>query len=102
MKEKENFLLNQKQVNEDSSKLKKDWINPITYQYTKYLGEDYKNEKSTIAINQPIFQSGGIYQAIKYANSTHDYSSLEIKQQRKLLITEAINYLFQIEKSNLE
>lgn len=95
------FELNQKKANEDSAKLKKDWINPITYQYTKNLGEDYKNEKSVISINQPIFQSGGIYQAIKYANSTYDYARLEIQQQKKNLIKSAVNYLFLIEKTNL-
>ena len=95
------FDITQKKANEDSSKLKKDWINPITYQYTKNLGEEYKNEKSVISINQPIFQSGGIYQAIKYAKSTYNYSSLEIAQQRKNLIQTATNYLFLIEKTNL-
>ena len=29
------FDLSQEKSNEDSSKLKKDWINPITYKYTK-------------------------------------------------------------------
>jgi outer membrane protein TolC len=95
------FDLTQKKANEDSAKLKKDWINPITYQYTKNLGEEYKNEKSVISINQPIFQSGGIYQAIKYADSTHNYSNLEISQQRKNLIQTATNYLFLIKKTDL-
>jgi len=98
---KKTFDLNQKQANEDSSKLKKDWINPITYQYSKNLGEDYKTEKSVITINQPIFQSGGIYQAIKYANSTYQYSTLEIAQQKKLLIKDAVKLLFQIKKAQL-
>lgn len=95
------FDLTQKKANEDSAKLKKDWINPITYTYTNNLGEQYRNEKSVISISQPIFQSGGIYQAIKYANSTHDYSTLEISQQRKTLIQTATNYLFSIKKTNL-
>ncbi len=95
------FDLTQKKANEDSAKLKKDWINPITYQYTKNLGEEYKNEKSVISINQPIFQSGGIYKAIKYADSTYNYSSLEISQQRKNLIQTATNYLFLIKKTDL-
>jgi outer membrane protein TolC len=98
---KKSFDLTQKKADEDSSKLKKDWINPITYQYTKNLGEEYKNEKSVISINQPIFQSGGIYQAIKYADSTHNYSNLEISQQRKNLIQKATNYLFLIKKTDL-
>ena len=98
---KKTFDLNEKQIKEDSLKLKKDWINPINLQYTKYLGEDYKNEKSLISINQPIFRSGGIYQAIKYADSTYDSSSIQINQERKKLIKEAINFLYLIEKTNL-
>lgn len=98
---KKTFDLNEKQIKEDSLKLKKDWINPINLQYTKYLGEDYKNEKSLISINQPIFRSGGIYQAIKYADSTYNSSSIQINQERKKLIKEAINFLYLIEKTNL-
>lgn len=95
------FDLNEEQAKEDSNKLKKDWINPITYKFTKNLGQDYKNEKSLISINQPIFQSGGIYQAILYAKSSYNYANLEIKEQRKLLIKDAVNYLFMIEKTSL-
>jgi len=98
---KKTFDLNQKKANEDSSTLKKDWINPITYQYSKNFGEEYKTEKSVVTINQPIFQSGGIYQAIRYANSTHRYSTLEIEQQKKLLIKDAVKILFQIKKTEL-
>ncbi len=95
------FELEQKKADEDSSKLKKDWINPIQYQFMKNYGEDYENEKSVITINQPIFQSGGIYEAIKYAYSSYDYANLEIKQQKKELISQALNYLFMIKKTEL-
>ena len=95
------FDLSQEKSNEDSSKLKKDWINPITYKYTKNFGEEYKNEKSVISIDQAIFRSGGIYEAINYANSTQKYSDLEISQQRKTLIHTATNYLFLIKKTDL-
>lgn len=96
-----NFELSHEQIQEDSSKLKKDWINPITYQYTKNLGEDYKTDRSVISINQPIFQSGGIYQAIKYADSTYNYATLNLEQQKKELIKSALNLLYSIEKTNL-
>ena len=96
-----NFELTKEQILEDSSKLKKDWINPITYQYTKNLGEDYKTDRSVISINQPIFQSGGIYQAIKYADSTYNYASLDLEQQKKELIKNALNILYSIEKISL-
>ena len=95
------FELSSEQIKEDSSKLRKDWINPITYQYTNNLGEEYKTQRSVISINQPIFQSGGIYQAIKYADSTYKYASLDLEQQKKELIKDALNILFNIEKTNL-
>ena len=98
---KKSFDLTQEKANEDSAKLKKDWINPITYNYTKNFGEEYKNEKSVISIDQPIFRSGGIYEAIKYANSTQKYADLEISQERKTLIHTATNYLFLIKKTDL-
>ncbi|MDY3199362.1 MAG: TolC family protein [Arcobacter sp.] len=96
-----NIELSKEQIKEDSSKLRKDWINPITYQYTKNLGEDEKTERSLISINQPIFQSGGIYKAIKYADSTYDYAALELDQQQKNLVKQALQYLYNIEKTNL-
>lgn len=96
-----NFDLTKEQIQEDSSKLKKDWINPITYQYGSNLGEEDKTRRSLISINQPIFQSGGIYQAIKYANNSYKYADLELEQQKKELIKDALNLLFMIEKTNL-
>jgi outer membrane protein TolC len=96
-----NFDLTKEQIQEDSSKLRKDWINPITYQYTNNLGEDYKTQRSMISINQPIFQSGGIYEAIKYADNSYKYADLDLAQQKKELIKEALNILFNIEKTNL-
>ena len=96
-----NFDLTKEQIQEDSSKLRKDWINPITYQYTNNLGEDYKTQRSMISINQLIFQSGGISEAIKYADNSYKYADLDLSQQKKELIKEALNILFRIEKTNL-
>lgn len=96
-----NFELSKEQIQEESSKLKKDWINPITYQYGTNLGEDDKTQRSLISINQPIFQSGGIYKAIKYANSSYDYASIDLEQQKKELIKNALNFLYNIKKTDL-
>ncbi len=81
---------------EDSSKLKNDWINPITYRYSYNHGELYDTQKSMISISQPIFKSGGIYYAIKYANSMERYSKTSIDNQKKELIKQTVNLLFQI------
>lgn len=93
------FKLNKDQAKEDSSKLKKDWINSITYKYTKVYADDSKNDyqASVISVDQPIFKSGGIYKAIKYANSTFKYTNLSIDIEKKAMITEALNTLFQID-----
>ena len=86
---------------EDSSKLSKDWINPITYKYIYNNGENYDTQKSFISISQPIFKSGGIYSAIKYASSMDKYSKTSIDTQKKELIKQALNLLFQIHKIDI-
>lgn len=86
---------------EDSSKLKEDWINPITYKYIYNNGEDYDTKRSTISVTQPIFKSGGIYSAIKYANSYEKYSNTNIDTQKKELIKQVISLLYQIKQVDI-
>ncbi len=86
---------------EDSQKLEKDWVNPITYKYIYNEGEKYTTQKSYISISQPIFKSGGIYYAIKYANVMKQYSKTTIDTQKKELIKKTINLLFQIRNNNI-
>jgi outer membrane protein TolC len=86
---------------QDSSKLEKDWINPITYKYIYNNDETYTTKKSFISISQPIFKSGGIYYAIKYADSMEKYSKTSIDVQRKELIKQTVNLLFQIKKIDI-
>ena len=83
---------------EDGNKLKNDWINPITYKYIYSDTETYDTTKSYINISQPIFKSGGIYYAIKYAKSTQKQTNRSIDVQKKELIKQTINLLFQIKK----
>ncbi len=95
------FKLNKEQNEENSSKLKKDWINAITYKYIHSYGENNVDaKKSTISINQPIFKSGGIYSAIKYAASLRKYNHLDIDIQKKAMIKDATSLLFNIHKAN--
>jgi len=86
---------------EDSDKLKKDWINPFNYKYIYNEGEEYTTQKSFISITQPIFKSGGIFFAIKYANSIGDYSKTSVDLQKKELIKQTVNLLFQIKKTDI-
>ncbi len=86
---------------QDSKKLKNDWINPITYKYIYNDGETYNTSRSFISISQPIFKSGGIYYAIKYANSVKDQTNIGIDVQKKELIKQTVNLLFQIKQIDL-
>ncbi len=83
---------------EDSSKLNKDWINPIVYKYTYNKSEFYTTSESFISISQPIFKSGGIYYAIKYASSMEEYSNTSIDVQKKELIKQVVSLVFQLNK----
>lgn len=86
---------------EDSTKLKNDWINPITYQYIYSNTENYDTHKSYISISQPIFKSGGIYYAIKYAKSIQNETTIGIDLEKKELIKQIVNLLFQIKKIDI-
>ena len=101
-KTKESYLeQSYKKAKEDSSKLKNDWINPITYKYIYNKGEDYTTSKSYIGISQPIFKSGGIYYAIKYASSMEEYSKTAIDNQKKELIKQVVDLLFEIKNIDI-
>ncbi len=86
---------------EDSAKLKKDWINPFSYKYIYNEGEEYTTKRSYVSISQPIFKSGGIYFAIKYAQSMGEYSKTSVDTQRKELIKQTVDLLFQIKKIDI-
>ncbi len=91
--------LNKKQAEENNDKLTKDWINPITYKYIRSYTDSYDTARSMITVSQPIFKSGGIYQAIQYANALYEYQNIDIEVAKKNLIKEAISLLFQIHKT---
>lgn len=90
------FKYNKQKNEESSSKLKKDWINPITFSALKTKSDTSNTIRSAINISQPIFKSGGIYSAIKYANATYKYNDLDINLQKKELIKEAVTILFNL------
>jgi outer membrane protein TolC len=92
------FNLSEKKAIEDASKLRKDWINPITYRLSRTHNEEYNPLVSTIQVNQSIFKSGGIYQAIQYANASERYAHLDIEIQKKQMIKEALELLYAIHR----
>ncbi len=103
LSDNKNQILNYsyEKAKEDSSKLSKDWINPVTYQYAYSDGEEYQTVSSSISVSQPIFKSGGIYSAIKYAGATGEYTKTTIDVRKKELIKQALDILFEIKKSDI-
>ena len=91
----------------NSSILQKSWISPIMIEYSESRMSDSKNRDGTdkiwsVAIDQPIFKSGGIYGAVMYANALKDSNKASINLQKRALISSAIETLFNIKKLNLQ
>lgn len=91
----------------NSDKLEKSWINPIQLQYSKSYSKQFTSQtidtaNFSVVIDQPIFRSGGIYFAIKYANALRGATNMEIKRKKRELIGEAVKLLFEIKKVKLQ
>ena len=98
----ESILTLEKEKNAESkNKLQKDWLNPILYKYIQTYSDSSDTKKSVLSISQPIFKSGGIYNAIKYASFLDIYNNINIEIQRKNLIKEATKIVFSLNKVDL-
>jgi outer membrane protein TolC len=91
----------------ESSKLSKSWVNPILFQYNRsyskqFIDRTVKTGSFTIVVDQPIFKSGGIYFAIKYAQALKEANQAEIQLKKREMIGSAIKTLFEIKKIKLE
>jgi len=102
----QNFKLQQERVEVESRKLSSSWIEPIeliaSKSYNNQFGADQKNTLYKVAINQPIFKSGGIFFAIKYANAKGRFENISVKEQRRALIKEAVGLLMKIKRTELQ
>ena len=91
----------------ESSVLRKSWISPIMLQYdetitTQSLLGDVTDRTFSVGIDQPIFKSGGIYYAVKFADAQEGATAAQIQQQRRALISQAIGVLFDLKKNRLQ
>jgi len=87
--------------------LENSWINPIMLQYRKSYSKQFTNQtvqtgSFTVGIDQPIFRSGGIYYAIKYAKVLRDANAVDIKLKKRETIGNAVKLLFEMKKMKLE
>lgn len=83
--------------------LKDSWLSPVVASYS-YMKNDQYNGDATIqnlsvSIDQPIFQSGGIYYGIKYAEASKKYLMLSVDAARTKMIKEAVALLMQIRQN---
>ncbi len=96
------------QINElESDKLSNSWINPIILRYnqnhsTQFPGQTIKTGNYSVSIDQPIFRSGGIYYAIKYADAYRSANRTDIALRRRQMIGDAVSILFQLKKNKLQ
>ena len=91
----------------ESDKLSKSWINPVILRYTKnystqFPGQTIKTGNYAVSIDQPIFRSGGIYNAIKYADALRSANRTDIILQRRAMIGDAVSILFELKKNALQ
>ena len=90
----------------ESSKLRDSWIAPININYSYVRSnpfeDDQTNQNAAIKMDQPIFQSGGIYYGIKFANASKRYSDYSIDVAKRKMIKETISILMQIKQTTLK
>ena len=103
---KEQFNYDYEKNSAESSKLRDSWISPInfTYQYSannKY-DQNQKSQSASVALDQTIFQSGGIYYAIKFAQANEKYAKYSTDIAKRKLVKDTIALLMQIKQLDLK
>ncbi len=103
---KEQFSYDYQKNEAESSKLRDSWIAPLQLNYSYSVSnpsrDDQTSQSAAIKMNQPIFQSGGIYYGIKFANASKEYSEYSIDVAKRKMIKDAVALLMQIKQSNLK
>ncbi len=105
-KTKRGIIENEKKQNKKNSDiLKFDWINPITGSYSHTISTQTSPSQTidnlSISLNQPIFRSGGIYYAIKYANANREFLKFATSLSEKSLLFNAYTILLNLKNLNL-
>ncbi|MEA1879439.1 MAG: TolC family protein [Campylobacterota bacterium] len=90
-----------------SDMLERSWLNPIMLQYSKSFSKQFTDKtvstgSFSIGIDQPIFRSGGIYYAIKYAQALRAENDAMINLKKREMIVSAVKTLFEIKKVKLQ
>ena len=90
----------------DSSKLRDSWIAPINLNYSNSVSNPYNSKQTaqsaSVRMDQPIFQSGGIYYGIKFAEASKIYSDYSVDVAQRKLVKDAISLLMQIKQTDMK
>ena len=103
LKQKE-LQIDEKKAKVEASKLETSWINPINMSYTYQKGDQFPNQESqnfVISIDQPIFKSLGIWEAIKYAKAKRGESLSGVELKKKELIAQVYKLAYTYKKQQL-
>ncbi len=103
---KQQFSYDYEKNEAEGSKLRDSWIAPLRLNYSYNVsnpsGEDQKSQSAAIKMDQPIFQSGGIYYGIKFANASKEYSDFSVDVAKRKMIKDAVSFLMQIKQTDLK
>lgn len=96
-----------KKTNElESDNLQLDWINTINGSYTFVNSDQVIDDRETgmfsVSLEQPIFKSGGIYFAIKYASANREFLKLSTSLSEQTLIKSVMSSWYAIKKLELQ
>ncbi|WP_456389805.1 TolC family protein [Hydrogenimonas sp.] len=98
--------LDRKKSSADSGQLEYSWINPIRLRYSDSRSTQFDrtqtNRAFSVTVDQPIFKSGGIWYAIKYAKATRRVGYLGVETQRRTLIKQTVAALINIRKNEYQ
>ncbi len=106
-KNQKDMLKNEKKQNKKSSDiLEFDWVNPINFSYSHSKSDIYTptqtSDSFSISLNQPIFRSGGIYYAIRYAKANREFLKFTTSLKEKSLLTSAFTTLLSLKNIDLK
>ncbi len=93
----EELSLEKKAAINQAKQLRDSWIMPIRLSYLYQKGNQFPNQELknfSVTIDQPIFKSGGIWAAIKYANAKKIASLYGVELKRNQLIALVIELVY--------
>jgi len=103
----EQLRLEREQNELNSDILKYQWLSPIegAWNWTKTedsLNSDRETGTFSVSLNQPIFKSGGIYFAMRYADANRAFLRLSTQLETQTLIKDAMSLALRYQKAQLQ